>query len=86
MKKEKTYQKVQDPMSIKVQLRQKTIFTWEEELPITVEMTVGLTTILDPAGVQNQGLKVITRSRTEDYFQDIHQENILRVNLIEIIV
>ena len=49
-------------------------------------MTVGLTTILDPAGVQNQGLKVITRSRTEDYFQDIHQENILRVNLIEIIV
>ena len=49
-------------------------------------MTVGLTTILDPAGVQNQGLKVITRSRTEEYFQDIHQENILRVNLIEIIV
>ena len=49
-------------------------------------MTVGLTTILDPAGVQNQGLKAVTKSQTEEYFQDIHQENILRVNLIEIIV
>ena len=49
-------------------------------------MTVGLTTLIDPAGVQNQGLKVITKSQTEDYFQDIHQENILQVNLIEIIV